>query len=245
MIRARELIPFALTPPVSKLVVVTAADSSHALSLDRFLSSLRDQHDPFTVLVYDLGLEPAEHKQLAEKYPQSQLRMFDYSSYPEYFNIKVQAGQYAWKPVILAGAAEEFREAVCWMDAGNLITSRLIWIRKILRSLGVYSPVSKGRIRDWTHPRTLEYLGVAPGLLNRRNLNGACLAVDYRSDQGMQLLRRWRECALIRDCIAPLGSDRSNHRQDQAVLSVLCHQMGLAERMPKFCHGFRTHLDVE
>jgi len=29
------------------------------------------------------------------------------------------------------------------------------------------------------------------------------------------------ECALRRECIAPEGSDRSNHRQDQAVLTIL------------------------
>ena len=35
------------------------------------------------------------------------------------------------------------------------------------------------------------------------------------------LARPWYECSLIRQCIAPNGSDRSNHRQDQAALTVL------------------------
>jgi hypothetical protein len=245
MAMARELVPFLFTPPTEGLIFVTAADSSHYLSLGHFLTSLWQHDDPTAVVVFDLGLRTEEHDLLSRHFPRAQLRLFDYSSYPDYFNIKVQAGQYAWKPVILAGVAEEFRASVCWMDAGNVVTSRLVWLRKILRSIGLYSPASKGRIRDWTHPKTLEYLGAGPDLLDRRNLNGACVAVDYRSIPAMKVLKRWKECALIRECIAPHGSDRNNHRQDQSVLSVLCHQMGLAERMPTYPHGFRTHGDIQ
>jgi hypothetical protein len=38
----------------------------------------------------------------------------------------------------------------------------------------------------------------------------------------------WKACALDRDCIAPAGSSRQNHRQDQAVLSYLVHKAGYA-----------------
>ena len=36
----------------------------------------------------------------------------------------------------------------------------------------------------------------------------------------------WKTCALAKDCIAPAGSSRKNHRQDQAVLSYLVHRAG-------------------
>ena len=35
------------------------------------------------------------------------------------------------------------------------------------------------------------------------------------------IVRRWHQCALQRCCIAPEGSNKTNHRQDQTALSVL------------------------
>jgi hypothetical protein len=34
------------------------------------------------------------------------------------------------------------------------------------------------------------------------------------------------DCARTRECIAPLGSSRENHRQDQAAFSALIHMHG-------------------
>jgi hypothetical protein len=41
-----------------------------------------------------------------------------------------------------------------------------------------------------------------------------------------ELARPWYECALTRQCIAPDGSNRRNHRQDQAALTVLAYLSG-------------------
>lgn len=37
----------------------------------------------------------------------------------------------------------------------------------------------------------------------------------------------WAKCASIRECIAPIGTDRKNHRQDQAALSCLIHHAAI------------------
>lgn len=39
-----------------------------------------------------------------------ELRTFDFSKYPRYFDITLEAGQYAWKPIIVL---EVLREASC------------------------------------------------------------------------------------------------------------------------------------
>jgi len=44
---------------------------------------------------------------------------------------------------------------------------------------------------------------------------------DGRNPVVHRLVRRWKDLALQEDVIAPPGSNRSNHRQDQALLTLL------------------------
>jgi len=242
-----KLLPCLFSPfnsEVDKLVIVTGADSSHYKSLRQFLSSLFVHEPDIEVIVFDLGLIESERQCLKDTFPRAELRLFDYSQYPDYFNIKVNAGEYAWKPVILYDALSEFKCCVCWMDAGNLVTKRLFWLRRITKAVGMYSPRSSGLISDWTHPRTVEFLG-AFDVLHKPNLNGACVAVCYQNSKVRDLVSQWKEYALIRECIAPVGSCRKNHRQDQAVLSVIGHQSGITKNMPRGHYGFRVHQDID
>jgi len=73
------------------------------------------------VVVFDLGMTDTRNVKLAKRFKKVEFRKFDYSKYPAYFNIKVNAGQYAWKPVIIADTMNEFKQPVIWMDAGTLI----------------------------------------------------------------------------------------------------------------------------
>jgi len=244
-IDSTELLPFLHVPPVKTLVMVTGADSSHFLSLKQFLTSIY-QHEQFThVLAYDLGLTPSEHEDLRLSFPQVEVRVFDYSKYPDYFNIRVNAGEYAWKPVIVSDAIAEFQCPVCWLDAGTVITRRLLWLRKIVNGHGMYSPRSAGTIRDWTHQLTLDNLQVPPALYHKHNVSGGIVATNNSREDVVSLIHRWKECALEKKCIAPEGSNRRNHRQDQAVLTALVHMSGLADGMPLMLYGFKAQQDIE
>ena len=77
------------------------------------------------------------------------------------------------------------------------------------------------------------------------NCNGAFLGFSGPGAAYDRVLVPWERCALDRDCIAPPGSDRSNHRQDQAVLSVLAHEFGYAcgPYCKDGCNGVNLHLD--
>jgi hypothetical protein len=246
--RRIELLPFLFSPsnPESdNLVIVTGADSSHYKSLCQFLSSLFRYEPTIKVVVFDLGLLESERQHLKGTFPSSELRLFDYLQYPDYFNIKVNAGEYAWKPVILCDTLNEFKCCVCWMDAGNVVTEPLVWLRRITNAVGMYSPHSSGLVFHWTHPATLAFLNASNNLLHKPNLNGACVAVGYQNPKARDIVNQWKTCALIRECIAPRGSSRKNHRQDQAVLSVIAHQSGITKSMPTRCYGFKTHQDID
>lgn len=228
----------------SELVIITGADSTHYKSLNQFLSSLYTHEPVVSVVVVDLGLTQLQKQCIRDRFPLAEFRLFDYSKYPDYFNIKVNAGEYAWKPVIFREILNEFKCSVCWMDAGNIITKPLFYIRRITQKIGMYSPYSSGCISDWTHPKTLKYLNVPNVLFNKPNLNGACIAVDYQNSKARNIVNQWGICAMERDCIAPAGSNKSNHRQDQAVLSVLAHQSGITKNMPGSILGFKIHQDI-
>jgi hypothetical protein len=134
-----------------QLVIVTGADSSHFKSLCHFLSSLFTHEPGINVIVFDLGLMESERLHLDDTFPRAELRLFNYQQYPDYFNIKVNAGEYAWKPVILCDTLDEFKCCVCWMDAGNLVTEPLFWLRMITITVGIYVQHSAGVIYKWMH----------------------------------------------------------------------------------------------
>jgi Protein of unknown function (DUF1647) len=247
LLRRIELIPFLFVPNSQDddIVIVTAADSTHYKSLCQFLSSLFFHESDIRAVVFNLGLTESQVNHLKSAFPTADLRYFDFLKYPDYFDIKVNAGEYAWKPVILHDVLNEFKGCVCWMDAGNLIIKPLFWLRRITHRIGMYSPHSSGLIADWTHPKTLEHLNAANCLLKKPNLSGNCIAVDYHNRRARELVERWRSCALTKDCIAPAGSSRANHRQDQAVLSVIAHQVNITKGMPIRLYGFKVHQDID
>jgi hypothetical protein len=232
-------------PEGDNFVIVTGADSSHYKSLCQFLSSLFMYESDIKIIVFDSGLTGPERQSLMDNFPLAELRLFDYSQYPDFFNIKINAGEYAWKPVILCNVLNEFKCCICWMDAGNLVTEPLVWLRRIINVVGMYSPHSSGIISDWTHPKTLEFLNASNNLLHKPNLNGAGVAVRYQNPKARDVVNQWEKCALIRECIAPRGSSRKNHRQDQAVLSVIAHQSGITRYMPTKFYGFKIHQDID
>ena len=229
--------------------IVTGADRSHYRSLMNLLKSVREHEPEARVNVWDLGLLETQLQEIAVRFPKYRIKKFPFDEYPSYFDIRVAAGEYAWKPVIICGEAAITDRIVVWLDAGNIVTSRLTWVRRLTDSMGLFSPYSSGTISQWTHPGTLAALGVREELLSRRNLAACLIAVDPLSDRAMVLLKRWEECALCRDCIAPVGSDRNNHRQDQAVFTVLSYQEDLAPSgfLGELTEplGVRTHQDVE
>jgi len=207
---------------VGPFTLVTGASSNHFACLRNLLFTISAFEPRAPLIVYDLGLSARESAQLRRR--RCDLRRFPFENHPPHLDIRVARGQYAWKPVIIADTLRECGGSVLWLDAGNLLVAPLTRIRKVLRRHGLYCPLSGGDIRDWTHPGTLKYLKASRALLSKPNRNAACVGFNARHPEIPELAERWKACALDKRCIAPRGSDRSNHRQDQAVLSVLLYQ---------------------
>lgn len=79
---------------------------------------------------------------------------------------------------------------------------------------------------------------------DKQNLNGACVAFDPMNAKARGLAEEWALLAREQNIIAPPGSSRENHRQDQALLSVLAYRSGIVgDRLPH-TRGFSIHWDL-
>jgi hypothetical protein len=142
------------------LIVVTAASSNHFGPLRYMLESLRvlQAH----VECYDLGLTPREVSALP-RWDGVFYRRFDYAACPAYMNVAINAGEYAWKPVIVAQVVDAVRSLghsadVLWADAGCYFHALDRIAERIRASDGLWVRTSSGTMIDWTHPLTFEYL---------------------------------------------------------------------------------------
>jgi hypothetical protein len=179
--------------------------------------------------VWDLGLSEANQNILTRDFPTTHKRRFPYEEYPAYFNIHVAAGDYAWKPVAIWRTVQELQHAplpLLWCDAGNRQMGTFDRLESVIRTQGVYTPISWGTVRKWTHPACLAYfnIGGADPVLDLWPRNGAIVGFDMGNGAAMAFLKQWADLAQVKECIAPEGSNRDNHRQDQAVLTLLYYK---------------------
>jgi hypothetical protein len=209
-----------------KYSIITGASSNHKKSLYQFINSIyKNITIPIDIYVYDLGLDIDFINILLSKFPKIIFKKFDYSKYPEYYNININAGEYAWKPAIIKEIADITTGYIIWCDAGNIIKDNfnLDNIKHILDIYKIYSPLSGGIISEWTHKLVIDKFNIInnDNILNERNKNGAILAFNLNHDNVREFINDFAQKASIREYIAPYGSNRLNHRQDQALFTIL------------------------
>lgn len=213
------------------MTIVTGASSNHFSPLRNLLQSIAF-HEPSThAVVYDLGLYENERAWLIAN--GWNIQRFDFENYPEHFQIKahsgnlilrhVEAGAYAWKPVIVFRSLNEFGK-VLWLDSGNLIHGSLDRIVGELDRCGIYTPKSEGTVGQWTMPETVARLGVRPDVVHAGSRNAAVVGFNASVGSVARLSERWARAAQDRECICPDGCSYFNHRFDQSILSILVEE---------------------
>ena len=226
---------------MNRMILVTGASDNHARSLRQFIASfIRHASGRHQLVVWDLGLSALE----SHHHPAVSYRVFDYAKYPDWFDISNEAGQYAWKPALLQEMSQEYRgELLVWMDAGNLIVDPLRNLERFLRSNALYSAYSAGMIRDWTHPVTLSALA-GEEHARKLNRNGACIGFNLASERARLCLHEWATACATKEIIAPEGSSRANHRQDQSVFSILYYNHLGTDAVSNTFLGYTIHNDI-
>lgn len=221
------------------LTIVTAASSNHFRCLQNLLWTITKFEPTARVIVYDLGLTPAEHALLQDAPPfylaNWDLRTFNFTQYPPHFDMSANGGRMAFRPVALAETPYELAtlnpqpSILLWLDAGCQLREPLNAIRACIMTNGIYCPCSPGTIEECLYPSENCYasLSVTGDLLPLPIRDAGICGFDISKPAVMSLINRWRSVALDKTCTAPEGSTRKTHRQD-AVFAVLLNQAAKA-----------------
>ena len=210
------------------LTLTTAANFRYFNFLKQVLKNVievsNSKNIQIRIIVYNLGMNESQIKEI-KLFQQVTLENFDFDRYPEHVSLEKYHGHnctYAWKPIIVYDVCEKYGGLVHWLDTRNLYFNFNNLI-KILETEYIYTPISSGTIKTWTHPTCLKYMD-GDRFKNYSPRNAAIIGINYNIDWVRKLIKEWRDLALVKECICPDGSDRSNHRQDQAVLTILFYK---------------------
>ena len=208
----------------TKFLILTASDTSHFKSLCQLINSLIKYCPNDNLVIYDLGLKPREIEFIKNKYNNAVIKYFDFSLYPSFINLSEKdAGAYAWKPIIIHNERKISNKPILWMDAGNLVFKKIEFLKRYVLWNYFYSPYSSDNLKRWTYTSTLNKLNVDRKFYNKRNLNAALIGFDNHVSSN-NIILKWKELALQQDIIIPDGSNKSNHRWDQSLLTILFYK---------------------
>tara|TARA_B100001093_G_C26852783_1_gene1025917 strand:- start:3297 stop:4004 length:708 start_codon:yes stop_codon:yes gene_type:complete len=211
------------------LTLVTGADTRKYFNylkqnLNNVINVGKNKNIDIQIIVYNLGMSDDELNQI-KSFEYVMVKNFDFNKYPEHVSLEKYYGvncSYAWKPIIIHEVCEEYGGLVHWMDTRNLYFdfNNLI---KILQENYIYTPTSSGSVQRWTYPTTLKYMNGSK-YRNHQMRNAAVVGVNYDIDWVKTFIKKWKDLALVKECICPENSNRINHRQDQSVLTLLYYQ---------------------
>lgn len=234
------------------LHIVTATNSSHFYSLLQLLRTLQvNEKSGYKLHVYDIGLTEDELRHFSKLHPRVEVTRFPFEDYPRYFDMSLPPdfkGEYAWKPCIIHEVYGKLRngDLLLWLDAGNFVQRKMWLVRSALHFKGFYTRLNPHNNADWTHKDTMRLLDMERA--GPYTQVCGCLIGVRKNERNDRMLDLWKEAALNRDVIAPAGSSRKNHRQDQAVLSLLYYKLYPYRMNPpllsRIQHEVSIHLDI-
>ena len=260
--------PFSRRSTASKAAtVVTAADGSHLGPLVCFLRAMASVEDVH-LRVYNLGgLDAPKHMALMRAAGSAfTLEQLEWPVLPAFAKPNhtrttesMRKGHYAWKVALIAAEVARTANGEClvYLDAEVEPSARLLSRFCTLASAsgGMASPTSPGLLREWMHAGMPSWLERnVPSMHARATLakseqscDAGMLAFIGGTTTARWLASVWLGCAMVQSCIAPDGSSRGNHRQDQSALSLFVYalQRAKADRIGARCAGLCTSNDQQ
>jgi hypothetical protein len=129
--------------------IVTAANANHFNTLRNMYHSVVESEPTVRIFIYDLGFGPEHRHEIDTQWTLASLRQFPFQDYPDFFDLDKEAGQYAWKPIIVRDVVLEQGGLVLWMDAGDIVHRSLQTVWNDLATHGVYSTETLGTVKEY------------------------------------------------------------------------------------------------
>ncbi len=220
--------------------IISAATAKYFNTLINLIYSLnRSKNMDFTFIFYDLGLNASQRTILdaisLKVNFHIETEIFNPKDYPLF--IHPENGSYAWKPIIIHHEFLKRKGSVLWLDSASLVHSDLSSIWEEIKQKGLYIPISgSGTLESWTHADTFRFFDPTVEDKARNRCGGLC-GFNYENQLSRQLLEDWKDYASIEECIIPDGSNRTNHRHDQSILTILLN-------LPKYSTLYLTDDEV-
>ncbi len=211
-----------------QLTIVTGVTASYFKQLKNLVGSIHVWESSLNIYVYDLGLN-REHIAEILKWERCFLRSLNRTdmTVPRHvFDIST----YAFKLYIIQDMLVHF-ENVFYIDAGTVLLRPLDLVRQTLHNHGYFFAPQTSRAFPWPdknfhHPDTLNF-GNCTSEKKHHQLMTECVGTmqGWRNNSWLKkmLFEPLLKCSSNLFCITPLGSNRTNHLQDQTALnSFLC-----------------------
>lgn len=247
-----KISPFSRKECNKKQLLVTGCSTNHFHLLLLMLYKVFKCERDICFIIWDLGIIPSQKMKLNKLYIYLNKKntyisvifnIFNYSAYPKFFNIKKNAGQYAWKPIIISLTYYKYKCTLLWLDVGCNIIGSLQSVYNDIHKYKVWS-IGAGRdIKRYTHISTLLYLNASKNIYKNIMCAGGVVGFSYPHLLANILLQKWVSCSMEKECIAPKYSNRTNHRQDQSVFTILLYQLKLNCNRGSKIYNFTTHFD--
>ena len=225
--------------------LVTASDQKHFFYLKNLIKNyeLKGKKYFIKLIIFDLGLSK---EQLTELYDNKiiEVRKFPFDEYPEFYNSRTydhknKLGGFAWKPEIINILKNEHINQIIWLDSACLFTGKILLFQLLIKDLGFASFTSSGSISQWTYSTVLDELTHHNdiNILNSSNLLAGVIGFDFGNNLAISLHKNWNELCSQEKFILPRGSNSSNHRHDQSLLSISYWKI-YKNKLPKKTNNF-------
>lgn len=237
--------------PSNYNLLASGSSSNHFHLLLLMIHRIFSIESSICFVAWDLGLSRNEKVVLlrALKYIENNrndihtyYRLFNYSNYPAFYNITNM--NYAWKVFVIHNTYVTFKRNMLWLDSGCFIKDKLVYEFKQIQKRKIWSIKQNTKIGRYTHHFMLKLLETEKKFYNKYMCAGGIIGLYYPSSLVFYILEQWKACSLIKNCISPNGSNLSNHRYDQSVISILLyeHNLGCENLYPR---NFVTHFDTK